>query len=111
MYRGEQDVSPQTILFSSKAILFDIFSSEVLSREEKGKNSESSKQCGKIMTTLRPTIQCKRIYFFVSACMASSTFFWNFTSESHSQGSSSVGLKKIYIYIYIIIKDLLNKSV
>jgi len=54
MYREEWDVSPQTILFSSKAILFDIFSN-----------------------------------FFVSACRASSTFFWNFTRESHSQGSSS----------------------
>lgn len=54
MCRKEWDVSPQTILFSSKAILFDMLSN-----------------------------------FFVSACRASSTFFWNFTRESHSQGSSS----------------------
>lgn len=47
--------SLQTILFSSKAILFDMLSN-----------------------------------FLFSACRAFSTFFWNFTRVSHSQGSSSL---------------------
>lgn len=43
MYREEWDVSPQTILFSSKAILFDMLSSKIFVKDRNNKTENITK--------------------------------------------------------------------
>lgn len=54
MIEGELDASPQTILFSSRAILFDILSSKILSRTA---TMKTNNQTENMITTLKPPQQ------------------------------------------------------